>query len=931
MRWKEFQGANFGYALELYERFLRDPDSVDAETRRFFEHSPPPGVEGAPSTPASFENIDKVVAAVNLAESIRKFGHMDARLDPLGSPPLGDPTLRPEFHGLSEDDLLELPARLFRGPIAQGAENMLQVIQTLRRIYCTSIGYDFAHLRDPEEREWLRAAVESGLYRAPADPVDAPELLARLTQVETFEQFLHRTFPGKTRFSVEGLDMLIPVLDEILGAAAESGIHQILIGMAHRARLNVLAHILNKPYAQILAEFKDLVRARTFREDVAWTGDVKYHLGARRAIKGGKEVDVVVSMPPNPSHLEAINPVVEGMARAAGTRVDRGGPPRFDPTVTLPVLIHGDAAFMGQGVVAETLNFYRLRGYTAGGTIHIIADNQLGYTAEVPECRSALFASGVARGFRIPIVHVNADDPEASIEVARLAFAYRARFEKDFLIDLVGYRRYGHNEGDEPTFTQPLLYQKIAAHPTVRELWARTLIQRGEIENDLPEKLVRQRLEEFEGVLKSLQPEAAVVEPIPEPPPPGAARSTKTQVPIERLRELNQALLELPAGFTVHRKLERARERRRHVFDQLDGKTIDWATAEELALATILADGIAVRLTGQDVERGTFSQRHAVFHDVKTGARHVPLQSIPEARAAFEVYNSPVTENAVVGFEYGYSLQEPGRLVIWEAQYGDFINGAQTMIDEFVVAARSKWGQTPSLVLLLPHGHEGAGPDHSSGRPERFLQLAAETNMRVANCTTAGQYFHLLRLQALLLKIDPLPLVVLTPKSLLRHPHVYSTPRDLAEGAFHRVLDDAEARARAASVTRLVLCSGKIYVDLISTPRHAESPSIAVARVEMLYPFPEDELRAVVEGYPRLQEVVWVQEEPQNMGAWEALRPRLEAILRGRWPLRYVGRPASPSPAEGSLARHMLNQETLVNQAYKMDVSQEDMILAKKN
>jgi 2-oxoglutarate dehydrogenase E1 component len=932
IHWKDFEGVNLGYALELYERFLADPGSVDPQTQKFFERFPPPVEEIPPAAAPRAANIQEIVGAVNLAESIRKFGHMDAQIDPLGSSPPGDPSLLPETHSVTEEDLKQLPASLLAGPVARGADNFWEVVQRLRQVYSASVGYDYAHLRDPEERDWLRTAAESGLYRAPADPVDAPALLERLTQVEAFEKFLHRTFPGKTRFSIEGLDMLVPVLDEVIGEAAETGIRHALIGMAHRGRVNVLAHILNKPYAQILAEFKDPVRARNFREDQGWTGDVKYHLGARRAIKGGQEVDLIVSLPPNPSHLEAAGPVVEGMARAAGTRANRPGAPVFDPTETLPILIHGDAAFAGQGVVAETLNFYRLEGYRTGGTIHIIADNQLGYTTGPQQYRSALYASGVARGFRIPIVHVNADDPEACIEIARVAFAYRARFEKDFVINLVGYRRHGHNEGDEPSFTQPLLYQKISGHPGVRELWAKKLVERAVIEPDAAEKLFHRRMEELEKVLHALQPEAAVAEPTPEPPPAGAARRARTAVSAERLRALNEGLLALPEDFAVHRKLERARHRRHEALTHPDERTIDWAMAEELALASILEDGVAIRITGQDVERGTFSQRHAVFHDVKTGARFVPLQALPQAKAAFEIHNSPLTENAAVGFEFGYSLQEPGRLVIWEAQYGDFINGAQTMVDEFLVSARAKWAETPSLVLLLPHGYEGQGPDHSSGRPERFLQLAAETNLRVANCTTAAQYFHLLRLQAAVLKVDPLPLIVLTPKSLLRHPLVAASLRELAEGGWQRVIADAEAGKHAAEVQRLVLCSGKIYVDLVSSEHHEKSSSFAIGRVEQLYPFPEQDLVAVLESYPHLQEIVWVQEEPENMGAWEFVRPHLERLIQGRWRLRYVGRLRSSSPAEGSLARHQLNQETIVHQAFnpQLDIGHEDMVLVKK-
>jgi 2-oxoglutarate dehydrogenase E1 component len=925
----DFQGVNLGYVLELYEKYLSDPNSVDASTRAYFENwNPPEEVQvSAEALPAG--QIDKIVGTVNLAESIRKFGHMDARLDPLGSRPRGDYSLLPASHGISEEDLKRLPASLIVGPIAAGKRNAFEVIEALRNVYSTSTGYDYGHLRAPEERHWLHEAAESRRFRDPNDPVDAEALLERLTQVEVFEHFLHRTFPGKTRFSVEGLDMLIPILDELVGGAAEASVRNVLIGMAHRARLNVLAHVLQKPYAEILAIFRDPVQARNFRGDLGWTGDVKYHLGAQRAMKGGQEVGLVVTMPPNPSHLEAVNPVAEGMARAAGTMVDKKGAPLFDPTRTLPILIHGDAAFSGQGVVAETLNFYRLPGYSTGGSIHIIADNQLGYTTTTDEYRSSHYASGLARGFRIPLVHVNADDPLACIEVARLAFDYRAKFGKDFVIDLVGYRRYGHNEGDEPSFTQPLLYEKIANLPTVRQQWAMALAKRGIVTDERPEELVQEKMEHLQQVLESLKPSEKLAEEPPEPPPPGAALQAKTAVPIDTLRALNQSLLDLPEHFNLHRKLERARQRRAIALDDPDAKTIDWGTAEELALASILKDGTAIRMTGEDVERGTFSQRHAVLHDVKTGRRHTPLQALAQATAAFEIHNSPLTENAVVAFEYGYSLQEPSRMVIWEAQYGDFINGAQVMIDEFLVSARAKWGLTPSLVMLLPHGFEGQGPDHSSGRPERFLQLAAGTNLRVTNCTSAAQYFHLLRRQASLLKVDPLPLIIMTPKSLLRHPLVASSPRELAEGSWQAVIDDADANDRLDEVRRLVLCSGKIYMDLITSEYRERRNNIAICRIEQLYPFRVNEVRQVINRYPGLQEVVWVQEEPENMGAWEFLRPMLSELVRNRWRLRYIGRSRSSSPAEGSTARHALNQEAIVEKAFSIRLAEreEDMVL----
>ncbi|MGH9356319.1 MAG: 2-oxoglutarate dehydrogenase E1 component [Terriglobia bacterium] len=930
--WRDFQGVNAGYAAELYEQFRRDPKAADAETREFFEKHPPPELAPlAPAPAAPPADVDKVVAAVNLAESIRKFGNLAAHLDPLGSELPGDPSLVPENYGLNEESLKRLPAGIIKGPVADGASTAWEVIQSLIRVYSSHSGYDYAHLRDPDERRWLCDATEAGWFRPPQSPVNEIAVLERLTQEGAFELFLHRTFPGKTRFSIEGLGMLIPVIDEVVEAAAGAGARQVLIGMGHRGRLNVLAHVLNKPYSQILAEFKDPAKLSKFRGDLGWTGDVKYHRGASRAVADGAEHRLIISLAPNPSHLEAVDPVVLGMARAAGTQADKPGPPRFDPTCSLPLLIHGDAAFPGQGVVAETLNLFRLPGYHAGGTIHIIANNQIGFTTVPEDGRSTIFASDLARGFRIPIVHVNADDPEACLEAARLAYAYRTRFHKDFVIDLVGYRRYGHNEGDEPGFTQPLMYQKITAHPTVRKLWVKTLLDRGVIQEGFAEDLVRKHANHIQTDFDSLEPESQIMERASEPAPAGLAGRTHTAVGLDRLRALNEALRRLPEGFTVNRKLERAIERRRPALDKPSEKAVDWTLAEELAWASILEDGIPIRFTGQDVERGTFSQRHAVFHDAANGAQYIPLQSLPKARAAFEIRNSPLSENAALAFEYGYNVNAPARLVIWEAQYGDFINNAQSVVDEFIASARAKWGLTPSLVLLLPHGFEGQGPDHSSGRPERFLGLAAAINLRLANCTTAAQYFHLLRRQAALLEDDPLPLVVFTPKSLLRHPLVASTPLDLAEGCWQAVIDDEEARRRAAEIRRLILCSGKVYVDLVTSPERVKSGAIAICRVEQLYPFPEDDLKKVLNAYPALEEVVWLQEEPRNIGAWEFARLQLARLINGRCPLHYVGRPRSSSPAEGSSAWHALNQQMIIRQAFEMkEVGAEETLLLRK-
>ncbi|MEO7192287.1 MAG: 2-oxoglutarate dehydrogenase E1 component [Vicinamibacterales bacterium] len=913
----DFQGVNEGLVLELYDRFRADPLSVDEQARAFFQTwTPPADVVHAGGASVSDANAHMVVGAVGLANSIRLYGHLASTIDPLGRRRRGDPMLLPDTHGVTEADLRALPAHLIDGPVARGAASVWDVVERLRAIYCSTTGYDIAHIFVPEERRWLREVIETGRYRAPADPVDPVALLDRMTEVEVFERFLHRTFPGKTRFSIEGLDMLVPILDEVLSEAAEAGLRQAFVGMAHRGRLNVMAHVMGKPYEQILAEFKDPVRNALDLEGVQWSGDVKYHLGASRAISGGERVDLVVSMPPNPSHLEAINPVLEGMARAAGTDASRPGAPTFNPDAVLPILIHGDAAFPGQGVVAETLNLHRLSGYNTGGTIHIIANNQIGFTTEPDETYSTLYASGLARGFKIPILHVNADDPEACVAAARLALGYRMTFRRDVLIDLVGYRRFGHNEGDEPAFTQPVMYAKIAVHPTARELWARTLESRRVIEAGRAQAMVQERMERLQRTLDSLDPEKSLAEAPPEIAAPGTAAQTTTSVDLDRLRTLNEALLATPADFAVHRKLERGRDRRRQAFLTPDERTIDWAAGEELALATILEDGTPIRMTGEDVGRGTFSHRHAVLHDAITGRPFVPLAALPQARAAFEICNSPLSEGAAVGFEYGYNIQAPARLVIWEAQYGDFINGAQLMLDEFVLSARAKWGQEPSLVLLLPHGYEGQGPDHASARPERFLQLAADINMRVVNCTSAAQYFHLLRRQAALLERDPLPLVVLTPKSLLRHPEVASTPRELAEGRWMQVIDDDQASTRRDQVRRLIFCTGKMAVDLLVSPRRTESPDVAICRVEQWYPLPVSEMLASIEMYANLEDMIWVQEEPENMGAWDFVRSVLEGLV-GTRRLAVLARPRSSSPAEGSAARHARNQERLIARAFE--------------
>jgi len=915
----QFFGPNLGYVLELYENYKEDPDSVDGRTREFFESwSPPrlgtPGPNGRQVAPEV--DVEKAVGASKHVRHIRDFGHRAARLDPLGSEPPGDPTLDPTFYRITDEDLETLPTVIIGGPVAERTSDAREAVDELRRIYCNTTGYDFGHVHDPEERFWLRESVESGRFDKRMEGEDARRLLQRLTRVDAFEKFLHKTFLGQKRFSVEGNDMVVPMLNRIIRSAADVGTRVAILGMAHRGRLNVLAHVMDKPYSKMFGEFQqpekgEQASAAGSRGD-AWVGDVKYHLGIRGFQLADEEADeeVFIHLAPNPSHLEHVNPVIEGMARASQEERDEAGPAEQDVEASLPILLHGDAAFPGEGVSAETLNLSRLPGYRTGGTIHIITNNQLGFTTERQDARSTTYASDLAKGFEIPVVHVNADDPEACMAAARMAHAYREKFNKDFMIDLVGYRRFGHNEGDEPAYTQPLMYETIREHPTVREIWAQELERRGVLDEGEAETIFEETMEEMAEVQNEptdeLDEEDFATDELYTP----LVNIPETAVAADRLTGLNAALLETPEGFTPNSKLERLFQKNRGDLD-----TIDWAQAEALAFASLLEDGTPVRLTGQDTERGTFSQRHAVLYDAETDERYVPLQSIPQAEASFSIYNSPLSEIAVLGFEYGYSVNSEGALVLWEAQYGDFANVGQPMIDQFIVSGQAKWGQTSGLVLLLPHGYEGQGPEHSSARLERYLQLAAHENVRIANLTTAAQYFHLLRAQAAL-KDNKRPLVIMTPKSLLRHPLAASRLEDLSEGAFQPVLDDEEARERADSVERLILCSGKIFTELAGSEYQKEAVDTAIARIELLYPFPEDQIKKVLEGYPNLREILWVQEEPQNMGAWSFVEPRLRG-LAGETPVLYVGKPPRPSPAQGSAKFHRQEHAAIVRDAFE--------------
>ncbi len=938
-----FYGPNAGYVLDLYDRYRQDPTSVDADTKNIFDSWSPENLENfggshvtnaaQPSNydvignEATMPQVSHIVAASALSHSIRERGHLGAQLDPLGREPLGDPALLLETHGLSNEDLVQLPPSVVGGHAAEGASNALEAINALRSMYSGTISYELDQVKSAEERQWLRDAVGLRLHHTTPGSLEARKLLKRLTQVEVFERYLHQTFAGQKRFSIEGTDTLIPMLDEIIHGAIDSETREVIIGMAHRGRLNVLAHILGKSYGAILTEFSHAKREEgvplTDTFGFGWTGDVKYHLGAEHVLgQEASEVALKVILAPNPSHLEFVNPVVEGMARAAQETRSAPGSPRLNVDHTLPIVIHGDAAFPGEGIVAETLNLWHLRGYWVGGTIHIIANNQLGFTTNPEDSRSTHFASDLAKGFELPIIHVNADDPYACLTAVRIAHAYRDRFHKDVLVDLVGYRRWGHNEGDEPAFTQPQMYESIRSHPTVRALYARRLEQEGLVPQEEAEAMVSEAFAVLEQAKKEADSGVHQTDPIGKNGSNGHSEESLVppSVSTQTLKTFNEELLTWPEGFTPNAKLTRTLQRRANALGPEGG--IDWGQAEALAFASILADGTPIRLTGQDSERGTFSHRHAVLYGQENDELFIPLQHLPEAKASFSIYNSPLSESAVLGFEYGYSVHAPDALVLWEAQFGDFANVAQVIIDQFIASGRAKWKQQSSLVLLLPHGYEGQGPEHSSARLERYLQLAAEDNMQVANCSTAAQYYHLLRRQAFNLRHHPRPLIVMTPKSLLRHPLSSSRLEDLTEGTFQPVLDDTKARMHAERIRRVVFCTGKIAIDLLSHESRTTVDDIATVRVEQLYPFPEQALKKVLAQYPNVREVIWVQEEPHNMGAWSYIAPYLTTHIDASIKVGVISRPDRSSPATGFWDWYIAEQEKITTEASHLPLSQ---------
>ncbi|HEU4707326.1 MAG TPA: multifunctional oxoglutarate decarboxylase/oxoglutarate dehydrogenase thiamine pyrophosphate-binding subunit/dihydrolipoyllysine-residue succinyltransferase subunit [Solirubrobacterales bacterium] len=933
------QGAESGAFLRRVEQLLQGEDEFYESVARDLEFDPsavtkahpasasaPPLGAAAPSAEVATapgqideELLQGVQAATSLLKAYRTHGHLAAQLDPLGSEPKGDPALQPENVNLTPELMAKIPASILR--IGVPGETLLEALPRMRDVYCGTIGYQVEHLSSHQQRIWLREMIETGAHRQPLGEEEKKRLLNRLIEVFQFERFLEKTYLGQKMFSIEGLDVIVPMLDEAVTLAQRASAEEVVFGMAHRGRLSVLAHNLGRPVESILAEFEGSKQIEAVKAVAAiphgGTGDVKYHYGHRGVCETADGEQISVRLYPNPSHLEFVNPVVTGGTRFLQSDFD-GPDLSHDLKRAVPVLLHGDAAFPAQGVVAETLNLQSLPGYTTGGTIHLIQNNQVGFTTDPDEARSTPYAADMAKGFNVPIIHVNADDVEACVSAVRLAMAYRERWCRDIVIDVIGYRRYGHNETDEPAYTQPTMAAKIKSHPPVSEIYAEELIAEGTVSAEEVGRLSDERHSEMSRALKGLREKMEAGE-YEDPTVTGATTSTgelldrtasppvHTAVEAGKLRSLNAALLKTPEGFNVHRKLRRPLARRT---EALEHGGIDFGQAEALAFASLLTDGVHIRLTGQDTERGTFSHRHLVLHDENTGLKYAPMQHLEDAAAPFELYNSPLSEIACLGFEYGYSAASPSSLVLWEAQFGDFANAAQVIIDSFIVSGESKWGQTSRLTLLLPHGYEGSGPEHSSARIERFLALGAEGNIRIANPTTAAQYFHLLRRQALIKK--PRPLIVFTPKGLLRLERAATSLDELAEGELQFILDDPTAADRKEKVERLVLCTGKVYFDMDDSDRREPAEDVAIARVEVLYPFAKEQLERVIATYPNLKEIAWVQEEPRNMGAWKVMSRRMPDVLPEGVVLTYVGRQGRASPGEGYSGAHAREQERIV-------------------
>jgi 2-oxoglutarate dehydrogenase E1 component len=914
-------GVNAGVVEELRQRYRLDPALVDPSWSAWFDgKADPGGREGSGSAPepiaalgfASDQIAEKHARVLRLIHSYRARGHRVAETDPLGGSERYFPELDPAHYGFGHADL---DRAFIAGDVPGGpVQTLREILDRLRDTYCRSVGVEFTHVQDPGRKQWLQHRMEEGRNEPDLGADERLRVLEKLAAAELFEHFLHTKFLGQKRFSLEGAESLIPLLDTLVEEAPEYGITELVLGMAHRGRLNVLSSFLGKSLESIFSEFEDSAPGGS----PFGSGDVKYHKGYSNDRRTRSGARVHLSLTANPSHLEAVNPVVEGRVRAKQNRVgDRAG------ERIVPILVHGDAAFAGQGIVAETLNLSHLEGYSTGGTIHVVVNNQIGFTTTPAEARSTLYCTDVAKMIQAPIFHVNGDRPEAVVHCVKLAVAYRQRFGDDVVIDMVCYRRHGHNEGDEPSFTQPLLYEKIRSTQPVREKYTERLVRMGLLSEDDAARIAADLNGQLRQALQVIQTRHPGPDEPYEPRGPWTGfrrilpeENPATGVPVERLAQIAEGLGAVPAEFEAHPKIARMIERRRKAV--AEGGPIDWALAEALAFGSLVVEGTPIRLSGQDSSRGTFNQRHAVLVDQKTGRKWTSLDHLTSTQARFEVWDSHLSEAAVLGFEYGYSLADPSTLTLWEAQFGDFANGAQVIIDQFITAAHVKWQRMSGLVLLLPHGYEGQGPEHSSARVERFLQLCAEDNLQVVHCTTPTQYFHVLRRQ--MRRAYRAPLVLFTPKSLLRASVAQGLTSELASGCFRPVLDDPTV-AEPGAVRRVLLCTGKVYYDLLARRAdftdEAARGEVAIVRVEQLYPWPEGDLRAALARYPRAECAVWVQEEPENMGAWTFVRERLREHLGAVVPLAYAGRPASASPAVGSARLHRAEQAALVARAFE--------------
>ncbi|MFD1065786.1 2-oxoglutarate dehydrogenase E1 component [Oceanobacillus locisalsi] len=938
--WGQFHGPNAGYLEQQYELYKEDPEQVESSIKSLFDtHGAPDWLTGEDavrpvvngqiaSSEYVSENFDvtKLTSAMKLVEAIRRYGHTNADIYSVGgykSAP--SKMLDLEHYNLTEEDLKKIPATWIWEREKEGIATGLDVINLMKKYYTGTITFEYDHVNNDEERNWLFDLIEEGNARYDPDQEDRKDILKRLYEVEGFEKFLHKTFVGQKRFSIEGLETMVPMIDYLVKYANEDNIEHVMMGMAHRGRLAVLANVLKKPYDKIFSEFnytrdKELMPSEGSKAiNYGWTGDVKYHFGAEKEVIHGSKVNTKITLAHNPSHLEFVNPVVEGFARAAQDERDVSGYPTRDINKSMPLVIHGDAAFIGEGVVAETLNLSNLPGYTTGGTVHLIANNQLGYTTDRHDGRSTRYASDLAKGFEIPVIRVSADDPISCISAVKIASEYRKKFHKDVLIDLVGYRRYGHNEMDEPRTTQPQLYGEIDEHPSVSTLFARAMEQRNLLESGEFDEIKHGVDKKLSDIYKEMT-ESEIGEPQPKSMPEVLSNRLdqfETAVDLEILKKLNAELLERPEGFKGFRKTERILKRRENALEE--GNKADWGTGEALAFASILRDGTPIRLTGQDTERGTFAHRHVVLHDVETGEKYSPMHGLSDVKASFDVRNSPLSEAAVLGFEYGYSVYSPSTLVIWEAQFGDFANAGQVIIDQFIASARAKWDEKSNMVLLLPHGYEGQGPEHSSARLERFLQMAAENNWIIANVTSSAQLFHLLRRQAAMRsRPEARPLVLMTPKSsLIRDYKMASGPEAFTSGKFKSLREQPYFDTDPEKTTRLLLGSGKIMVDIEGEMEEAEENCdwIRSLRVEQIYPFPQKAIQEEIKKLPHLKEIVWVQEEPKNMGAWDFVDDLLRELLQDDQELHVISRPKRAAPAGGIPTVHQTAHKYIIDQA----------------